>query len=333
MARSTRLARSGVLMPTIFFFVGFSVAWIVIGYFTPGPNPSTALRITGKYKLVSPLLLCSTTPSSNVSPYKDLQSQINGIITVAKNAGDATDVSVYFADFSGHWVSVNETESYAPASLLKVPIMIAYFKENEADPGTLSRLLTYDGTSDANVSEEIKSNNYLKPGTYTVQQLINAMIVDSDNNAADLLFANVDKTFITEVFTDLGLTVLPGGDANADNMTAKQYSYFFRILYNSTYLTPEDSEKALELLTQADFPQGIPATVPAGSQVAQKFGERSVFDNNNQLIERELHDCGIVYLPGKPYILCIMTRGSDFGQLTTLIDQIGTTVYKKVNGS
>jgi hypothetical protein len=43
--------------------------------------------------------------------------------------------------------------------------------------------------------------------------------------------------------------------------------------------------------------------------------------------ERQLHDCGIVYAPGKPYLICIMTRGSDFKRLSPVIAQISKQVY------
>ena len=335
MARRPRILRPHILIPALTFAAGFFIGWAVIERIAlpSGLVTDSALRIIGKYKLVSPLLVCSSTQTSDFAQDTDLQNKIEAAIASAKNAGEATDVSVYFRGFSGHWVGINDSEQFAPASLLKVPIMIAYLKQAETEPGLLSQRLTYDGSSDLNSGEEIKSPNDLTAGSYTIEQLIKAMIEYSDNNAASVLFTNMDKGWLSEVYSDLGLSLQPDDSATAENITAKQYSYFFRILYNATYLTPEHSEMALEYLTASDFPQGIESTVPNNVPVANKFGERTVFTPQGAVIQRELHDCGLVYAPGNNnYVLCIMTRGKDFGELTKVIDAIGNITYKEVMG-
>ena len=100
--------------------------------------------------------------------------------------------------------------------------------------------------------------------------------------------------------------------------------------YNATYLSQEYSEKALKLLTEPDIP-GIRAGVPTTITVAQKFGERSVYDTNNNLTDRELHDCGIVYKPGSPYLLCVMSRGKDFDTMAKNISDLSALVYQNID--
>ncbi len=333
MAYRSRVFRSQVVIPILAFVAGFLVGWVFIQHIAP-PTVLTdsAIRITGKYKLVSPILVCNSAQASDFAQDTELQNKINAAIAAAKRSGEATDVSVYFRGFSGHWVGINDSEQYAPASLLKVPIMIAYFYEAEQQPGLLSEKLTYTGATDLNGAEQIRSVNDLKPGSYTIDQLIKATIEYSDNNALALLVANMDTTWLSEVYTDLGLSLTPDDSATAENITAKQFSYFFRILYNATYLTPEDSEKALEYLAASDFPQGLKSTVPADIPVASKFGERTIINSQGVVQLRELHDCGFVYAPGNNYVLCVMTRGTDFGQLTNVIDTIGKITYDEVAG-
>ena len=101
------------------------------------------------------------------------------------------------------------------------------------------------------------------PGrTYTVEQLLEYMIKYSDNNATALLDANIDPDTLARVYGDLGI---PSEDdvtlANADFITAHQISTLFRVLYNATYLSRDDSEKALQLMSQVSFTQGIVAGV------------------------------------------------------------------------
>jgi beta-lactamase class A len=99
----------------------------------------------------------------------------------------------------------------------------------------------------------------------------------------------------------------------------------FRILFNASYLTQAASEQALELLTRSEFRAGLVAGVPAGTVVAHKFGER--IDGG----VAKLHDCGIVYHPARPYLLCVMTEGDRFEPLASLIAETSRIAYDQVN--
>ena len=112
-----------------------------------------------------------------------------------------------------------------------------------------------------------------------------------------------------------------------DFVSVKTYSSFFRILYTATYLNREMSEKALEMLSRAQFREGIPGKLPQKIKVAHKFGERGFVDSNI----KQLHDCGIVYLPNSPYLICIMTKGNDFNKLRQVISEISLIVYNQVS--
>jgi beta-lactamase class A len=117
-----------------------------------------------------------------------------------------------------------------------------------------------------------------------------------------------------------------GAEKSEDFISVKMYSSFFRLLYNSTYLNREMSEKGLEILSTTHFASGIPAGLPKGMMVAHKFGERGLA--NSQL--KQLHDCGIVYFSKSPYLLCVMTRGDDFKKLSDIIKDVSSIVYKNV---
>jgi len=82
----------------------------------------------------------------------------------------------------------------------------------------------------------------------------------------------------------------------------------------------------LEFLSQVEFKEGIVAGVPRDVVVSHKFGERGTADSNTL----QLHDCGIVYYPSNPYLLCVMTRGSDFEKLKEVIKTISATIYREI---
>jgi beta-lactamase class A len=281
------------------------------------------------FKFINPLLECDIGGEDmefiELKPFKkDLQALVDSL-----KAKDWIDYgAVYFRDLNnGPWFGINEKEKFTPASLSKVPLMMAYYKEVETRPEALHRSIKFEGLQDENRYQNIRPSHGLEPGKmYSVEDLIRRMIVYSDNNAAMLLNKDVDQKTLVAVFTDLNVP-LPIGSHN-DIMTVKQYAAFFRILFNASYLSREMSEKALELLARTEFRDGIVGGIPPGVQVAHKFGERDYTGRNSK---KQLHDCGIVYYPEHPYLICVMTRGESFERLDDSIREISAFVFKKVD--
>ena len=131
---------------------------------------------------------------------------------------------------------------------------------------------------------------------------------------------------MAEIYADLGLKV-PADEAEENFITVKDYAALFRILYNASYLSREMSEKALKLLSEVVYEDGLVAVLPEGIKVAHKFGERAYEESG----VKQFHDCGIIYYPGKPYLLCVMTRGDDFNALQGIVRQVSQTVYQTIS--
>ena len=286
--------------------------------------------VTSSYQFIDPLIGCDESEKKSSIEFAPLKEKINNFINSQISTAQIDSASVYFDKRDGSWLSINPNEKYFPASLMKVPTMIAVLKVAESDGALLTKKIVYDGSFDLNAIEHFKPAKNLVPHqAYTVDDLLFRMIGYSDNNAVPLLVNSIDTKILNEVFTDLGITIPQEENATlTDYITVKQYASFFRVLYNATYLNREMSEKALYLLSQPDFPAGIMAGMPAGTKFVDKFGERNFGDNPNDLTsQKELHDCGIVYYPDHPYLLCIMTKGTDFEKLANAIKNISKIVY------
>jgi beta-lactamase class A len=289
------------------------------------------LRDQGSSPLIKPLLLCGVN-SLEADDYKPLQKKIKEAVDNKLQQAQAKKISVYFRDLdTGRWAGVNENELYAPASMYKVPIMIAYYKLAEIHPEILQQKILYDGAFDYNQQETLKPKETIQAGKeYAIDDLIKFMIVYSDNNAATLLDQHLDHDLLSNLYAKLEIP-LPPQTGDVDFLSAKIYSRFLRILYNATYLNEEISQKVLELLSQGDFPQGIRSGAPSNVVVAEKFGERLVRSDNGSIQERELHDCGIVYYPSHPYAVCVMTSGNDLNNLEGVISDISRLLYQEVD--
>jgi beta-lactamase class A len=277
------------------------------------------------YRFISPLLRCDIPTSASTKTMKDLSQKIKNNINESISTNNAENVSVYFRDVhSSEWFVLNENDTYAPASLLKVPIMMAVYKRSQSHPEILTKEIKFDGGSD-NYGQKYQTQNELQEGkSYTGNELVEHMVIESDNTAKNILLASMSPEEQSRVFDELKVEILHDAE---EFITVQNYSIFFRALYSAIYLGPELSEKALELLTKSSFKDGIVAGVPQGVLVAHKFGERDGQEGSPE----QLHDCGIVYHPNNPYILCIMTKGNSFEKLANVIKSISATTYNQVD--
>lgn len=255
---------------------------------------------------------------------RDIKEKVQQYIQEAETSGRAEHVSFYLRDLSnGPWVGIDEDEKYSPASLLKVPFMIAAFRQAQYYPDFLNQSLVYI-PSNNEVKQNINTDYHLDPGqSVPVLELIQAMIIYSDNRAKNMLVNAISQQILDDVFSDLGMNITQYADG--DNfISVKEYAGFFRILYNASLLNQQYCEMALEMLANTLFQKGLRAGVPAEVMVAHKFGERSYLGNDI----KQLHDCGIVYKQGKPYLICVMTRGKDFDTQAKIIADISAITYQ-----
>lgn len=275
-------------------------------------------------RLTNPLLECENFEGGDIS-LESTEIKIRKYINKQINENAAKEVSAYVRDLNnGPWIGINENNNFAPASLLKVPIMIAYLKLAESDPEILGNKIKFENVS-YEIPQEIPPLKSVRQGnSYTVDELLRYMIVYSDNAAKDLLLVNLDEDSMNKVYRDLQLDI-PNERTPQDFISVRQYASFFRILYNCSYLSRAMSEKALELLSGTDFADGIKAGIPAGIKFASKFGERE-----DDTAIKQLHDCGIVYYHRAPYLICVMTKGQDINKLKNIIKDISGIVYNDI---
>jgi beta-lactamase class A len=280
------------------------------------------------YTFVHPLLAYHTPEATLLGDYIPLNNSLQTIINSAVNSGEATRTSVYFRDLdAGKWIGINQNDTYYPASLLKVPTLIAYYKEAEGDPSILLQTIAYN-PSVMPTDPFLVPTELVAGQNYSVQDLINKMIIDSDNGATFTLLENLNEDFLNEVYIALGIQN-PGSDSADYQISDRTYALFFRILYNATYLSPESSEQALKLLSQATFADGLVAGVPDGTVVAHKYGEH-ILSQNGVANGVELSDCGIIYYPAHPYLLCVMTSAKDVQTADSIISNMSRTAYAAV---
>lgn len=257
----------------------------------------------------------------NISKF-DLTKIVSGILKEKK----VGFLSVYVRDLNnGPWIGINEKEEFIGGSLLKVPVLMSFLKLSEDDPEVLQKKVEYKESFVSNAQYFASLREIELGKEYTIQDLLENMIYYSDNNASALLFRNIEMDDFQRTFESLGL-----GRPNPNvpyPVNVKTYAGFFRVLFNSSYLNKANSEKALEMLSKTDFERGLKGKLPENLSVSHKFGIRTENDIN------QLHDCGIVYYPKHPYLICIMSRDGKFDDLADAIARVSKFVYDEVKES
>lgn len=238
---------------------------------------------------------------------------------------------VYFEYLpSGVSIGVNEKEVFFTASLIKLPtVMRTYYlisqgKISEGQTVTLAESQIDKGYGD------LWQNG--AGATVTVTDLIAKTLRDSDNTAFRALQDLIepfntnqgDKHSLQDVYNYLDI---PEDDAGGNaGITPKNFSSVLRSLYLSAYLPYELSEKILGQLTESTFNDWLPEPLPEEIKVAHKFG---LYDAKPY--QYAVHsDCGIIYVPKRPYLLCVMVNTPDGEVAKQEIRAISKAVYDYV---
>lgn len=332
MARA--MALRGTLVLLVVLVVGVLIGWALHG--TPvlveAEAPSERARINGvrfTSRFIEPAGTRDADPRLTA-----LQRRIADQVAEGRRRDPTLRVSTYVRDLeSGAWTGTDEERSYVPASLMKMGVLFHVLEQIEADPTFGSMVRRYPGPdampSPPNLVGEAARRGMVPGESYTIRELLERMLVSSDNHAKDLLLDGVAPRAVDSLLATLDVPAQLDAEGRAV-MTARSYAALFRILYQSSYFSRRNSEDALELLSVADFRQGMRQGIPEGVEVASKYGIH--FDARDLEAGQQLHECGIVYAPQGPFTLCIMTRSQlqPASALARLIADLTATTWEEM---
>lgn len=221
---------------------------------------------------------------------------------------------------TGVSIGVREKEEYNPQSLIKVPIVMAYYHHYRERLGI-------DLDSEEVVIKESQIDNRSGSlwskgagSTVTLKEVVNATLTESDNTSTNILADYVPLEDYKVIYEGLDIDF---PERNEDlRLSVKQYSSIKRSLYLSSILSNQDSQEILDILTKTIFNNKLPAGVPSDIPVSHKV---AYFGENLQ------KDCGIVYVPHRPYLLCMISESSDEEAIERM-STISKIVYEYVVG-
>ena len=317
-----------LISASVSYFVGLKVQEEKYAHFLQGFR--NIRENSDKYNFINPLIGGASPPATDVGIFTDIKEDIVSYLADEEKKGNLYDYSFYFRDIgTSFWFGANEATTFFPASLFKLPIALAVYKEGENDPTFLKRIVVYtQDLSNANTSVQENSQTALVVGkTYSIEGLVEMMLTTSDNGAKDLLLGQLNKTYLNQLFEVVAL--IDPLTVRTYEISSQKYALFLRVLYGSSYLNEEHSELILKILSKSTFDQGLIAGVPGNVPIAHKYGAYEFEEeiNGEKVLAQQLHDCGIVYHAEKPYIFCFMTKGKDAATLYQIISHMSKMIY------
>jgi len=238
-------------------------------------------------------------------------------------------VGLVVEDLNTGWViSFNEDALIPSASLVKVPIMLAYFYAAQEDKVNLKdniKLKSFERVSGSKMLGRSPVGSQ-----FVVEELFDPMITVSDNAAANVLIDLLGFDTLNAYFKKMGLKNTNISRAMLDfrgrregqenYTTAADMAYILEKLYRGQFLNQEVSEKCLVLLNQQKINDRIPKDLPKDEvSVAHKTG-----------LERHIcHDAGIVYTQKGNFLICVLVKhGNRFAlPAKKLISDIALSTY------
>ena len=206
---------------------------------------------------------------------------------------------------TGHVVVANADHVFPSASLIKLPILCAAFQAVQEGKLSLTTPITLQRADKRGGSGILKM---AAPGTiFTNRELLEVMITQSDNTAANLIVSQLGYDYLQSTFEKLGLQdtlITPDGfrltshRVADDNMTSpRDMALLLEEIYERRLVSPDASDQMLDILKHQHLRDRLPRFLPAGWEIAHKTG----------LIRKACHDVGIVFTPQGDYMICVLT--------------------------
>ena len=286
---------------------------LFVAYRSAAQHQTDGLTAT-PYPLLSKRVLSDSRndPIINFVPLrKALQQKFDGI---------AAQKSFYFEYLpSGTSIRVGADNELIAASLIKVPLCMNLYKAAELGKVDLDRTVTIKSSELDNAYGDLWEKG---AGTrITLRDAAKLALTQSDNTATHVIFDTIHGLLTADQESLNQLDV----DQNMQNgeavINAKSYASVLKGLYLSSYLQPKNSEEILQYLTQSTATNRLVAGLPGGIRAAHKIGVYNAAWSES--------DCGIVYVPKRPYVVCVMVGLPDT-QANQFIADVSKQVYQYV---
>ena len=206
---------------------------------------------------------------------------------------------------TGDHFFLRENEVFAQASSIKIAVLAELYRQAQQGKLKLTDLYIVQA-SDLVPDSDIMGG--LTPGItrITLRDLATMMVAVSDNSATNVLIDRVGMDNVNATLDSLGLSNtrlrrkmmdLEAAKHGRENIsTPREMMDLLEAIYRGKVLNPESTSDFFKVLS-TNKASWIPRDLPADVRVANKPGS----------LEAVRNDSGIVFVEGRPYVICVMT--------------------------
>jgi beta-lactamase class A len=222
----------------------------------------------------------STTPSEGFSALK-LTQEIKPLkqkIAALASRNPQLTLGTFLVDLdTGAYVDINGSNRLPTASMIKFPILVAFFQDVDAGKIRLDEKLTMRKDL---VATEAGSMQYEKPGSqFTALETATQMIVISDNTATNMLIDRLGgKEQLNQRFQSWGLlnlsisNLLP--DLKGTNVApARDLASLMTQVSQGKLVSMKSRDRLLAIMRQTETNTLLPKGLGAGATIAHKTGD------------------------------------------------------------
>jgi beta-lactamase class A len=206
---------------------------------------------------------------------------------------------------TGDQFFLHENEVFAQASSIKITVLTNLYLQAQQGKLKLTDLYTVQ-SSDLVADSDIMGG--LTPGItrITLRDLATMMVAVSDNSATNVLIDRVGMQNVNAMLDSLGLPHtrlrrkmmdLEAAKQGRENIsTPREMMTLLEAIYRGKLLDQESTEDFFKVLS-TNKDSWIPRDLPANVKIANKPGS----------LEAVRNDSGVVFVEGRPYVICVMT--------------------------
>jgi beta-lactamase class A len=228
---------------------------------------------------------------------------------------------------SSAYLDLNGGASFAAASTIKVPILIAFFQDIDAGKIRLDELLTMRKELVAGGSGEMQG---LPVGTqFTALETVTKMITISDNTATNMVIARLGgMSALDQRFRSWGLvstainSLLP--DLSGTNTTSpRDMALLMTRISQGELVSMRSRDRLLDIMQRTVNRSQLPQGLGKGATIAHKTGD----------IGSMIGDVGLIDMPsGKRYALTVLVKRSfNDDRAYDLVQKASRVVYQYLN--
>lgn len=219
---------------------------------------------------------------------------------------------------TGEEVLLNPDEPFNAASVIKIAIMVEVFRQAEEGLLRLETRLRLAETDKVGGSGVLQ---VLSPGIeLPIIDLVRLMIVVSDNTASNLLMDMVGADRVNETMRDLGFPgivvrrkfmTVPVARPVPNSITPRDVTGLLEKIAREQVVSAWACRQMVGIMKQQQYNDLIPALLPVpGDEDELLAGEmpRLEVAHKTGSVSRVRHDAGIVYIPGRDYVVTILTK-------------------------